>query len=215
MNRSVGLAFALALSTTLLVVPLVTAQGTDKPVANLRLAQDASGVGMALDGASSPGEKIYRLPAGVNEVTVAFDYQGVGATDVAVRMIGTSGTILFDEQKPFEEPGTHVIIFKQGSGPIPDGEYVVNAYVGDEQYLADSLQLAIGEAEIPDSVMTPLAQTPSAEAGGVIPTVAVAGGESSSPPNPFTPTLILALAGLLALVLVVLWAVRSAMRSDA
>lgn len=214
MIRSVGMASALALLIAVVTFAGVMAQ-SDKPVANLRLAQDATGQGMALDPASSPGEKIYRLPAGVNEVIVAFDYQGVGPTDVSVRLIGTSGTIVFDEQQAYEKPGVHVIIFKQGGSPIADGEYVVNAYVGDEQYLADSLQLAIGEAEIPDSMMTSVAGTPSAEPGGVIPTVATAGGESSSPPNPFTPTLVLALVGFLALVLVVLWAVRSAMRSDA
>jgi hypothetical protein len=194
-------------------VRLVGAQSADKPVANLRIAADAAGKGIAMDAAAGPGDKIYRLPTGIDQFYVAFDFQGAAPTDVAIRVVGPMGAIVFEEKQTFEKPGTHVIIFKQGTGPLADNEYVVNAYVGKDQYLADSLQLAVGQAQIPGPVATEAgaALTPVT---GVIPTVgADEGGASDAPPNPFTPMLILALVGFVVLVSVVLWAVRSAMKT--
>jgi hypothetical protein len=214
MPQTAKLALVVAVLMTVAGARVVSAQSADKPVGNLRIAEDASGKAIAMDAAAGPGDKIYRLPSGIDQFYVAFDYSGASPTDIAVRVVGPMGAIVFEDRKVYNKPGTHVIIFKQGTGPLADNEYVVNAYVGKDQYLADSLQLAIGKAKIAGAVATDSGPPSPPPAAGVIPTVVPAGGASGGqPPNPFTPTLILALVGLVALVSVVLWAVRSAMKS--
>lgn len=214
MPRTRWFALVAAILMTASAVQSVGAQSTDKPVGNLRIAEDATGTAIPMDPSAGPGDKIYRLPSGIDQFYVAFDYQGSEPTDIAVRVVGPMGAVVFEERQVVDKVGTHVIIFKQGTGPLADNEYVVNAYVGKDQYLADSLQLAVGEAQIPGSVATEPGQGAQATAGGMIPTVASGDpGGGEGPPNPFTPTLILALVGLVVLVGVVLWAVRSAMKS--
>ena len=212
MPRTRWFALVAAILMTASAVETVGAQSTEKPVSNLRIVEDATGKGLPMDPEAGPGDKIYRLPSGIDEFYVAFDYQGTQPTEIAVRVVGPMGAIVFEDKKAYDRAGTHVIIFKQGTGPLADNEYVVNTYVGKDQYLADSLQLAVGAAQI----FGPAATEPGAPAqptsGGVIPTVGDGGDSGGAPPNPFTPTLILALVGLVVLVGVVLWAVRSAMK---
>jgi hypothetical protein len=199
----------------LLGVGVAHAQNADKPISNLRLAVDTTG--QPATPISEPPEKAYRLPAGTSEFIVAFEFQGSEPTDVAVRVLGPMGTIEFTEQKTYSQPGTQVIVFRKGDGALADNEYVVNAYVGKEQYLTDSLQLAVGEAQIPPSRTTELALTPQPTTGGLLPTqVAGAPGNFGDQPtgDPTWLPLALAVVGLVALGGVVLWAVRSAMRPN-
>lgn len=189
---------------------IVAAQNADKPVANLRLALDASGSPMTP--VSEPPEKVYKVPAGINVLIVAYDFQGTEPTDVSIRVLGPNGTIEFQEQKKVDTPGTHVVQFTKGDGVIADNEYVINAYVGEQQYLADSLQVAVGKAVIPESPSTAIAE--KTRSTGPLPTAVASPTIDTGPGvNDNTP---LVLAGVLLLVLagVVVWAVRSAMAGN-
>jgi hypothetical protein len=204
MTRWICAAMLLLSALGLAFAPSALAQGPDKPVSNLRLAQDSSGTAQQPDPASLP-EKVYYLPAGTSEFYVAYDFPGGEPTDVSIRVLGTTGTILFDERQQVSRPGAQVILFRKGDGPLEDSEYVVNAYVGENQYLADSLQVLVGAAQLMGSA-TPVAA--STAVAGVLPT---AGPEPTAPTGDNAP-LVLAALGLLALGAVVLWALRSAMR---
>ena len=163
------------------------------------------------------GEKLYRLPAGVIAFNVAMDYDGSSPTDVQVRVMGPSGTVLFQKAETLTQPGPVTVVVTNGGQPFADQEYVVNAYVGADQYLADSLQLVVGEAQLPtpeeaqatseSSMLNPvsamsgtLAETPSSSATA----------PTSVPGGPSNAVLGLAVAGILALTGIVVWAAWSA-----
>jgi hypothetical protein len=201
----------LALALIVAGVGPAAAQDADKPVANLRLAVDASGVSLPL--ASEPPEKVYRLPAGTSSLWVAFEFQGTQPTNVSVLVLGPSGTIEFQEQRTVESPGTHVVEFKRDRGTLADNEYIINAYVGDQQYLADSLQLAVGEAVVQLGTSVPRETAPPT-VSGPIPTAAGSGAGIYQPPPSDTSLLVLAAVGLAVLGALVVWAVRSAMKSS-
>jgi hypothetical protein len=212
MRRTLLAAAALAGALTTAAALSAAAQNADKPVANLRLATDTSGTPMQPE--SEPPEKIYRLPNGTAEVLIAYDFQGTEPTNVSVRVMGPNGTIEFQDQQKVDKPGLHIVSYKPSTGSIAENEYVINAYVGEQQYLADSLQLAVGAAKIVGSA-TPAPQE-TAEAtpagpGAAVPTPPGPG----EPPAPGADPAILVLAGLGLLVLagIVVWAVRSAMSS--
>jgi hypothetical protein len=166
------------------------------------------------------GEKLYRLPTGVTAFMVAMDYDASAATDVLLKVMGPSGTVLFQNKETLSQPGTHTVqVSSDGGQPFADQEYVVNVYVGADAYLADSLQLVVGEAQLP----TPEEAEATTEARSLDPLAAstrsAAGQQASSRPlssnvpgGPSKSVLALAVAGILVLCGIVIWAAWSATR---
>lgn len=197
---------------------LVRAQ--EHPVGGLRISDEAGAPFGEVQ--APPGEKHFRLDSGVQRLFIAFEYSGTQPTDVQLRVMGPMGAILFQEARTYDAPGTHVVEFDNGL-PLEDNEYVINAYVGAEGYLADSLQLAVGEAQIPGPVVdsdfgaptpevaqaTMLANLPAQPGGS-----AAAGAPAEVPGGPPRGMLVLAGFGALLLVAVVVWAGRSALRGN-
>jgi hypothetical protein len=188
----------------------------EHPVGGLRVANEG-GESMG-EQPSPPGEKHFHLDSGVEGFHIAFEYNGGDTTPVEVRVLGPMGAILFSDTEQCEEPGTFVMAFDHGA-VLDDNEYVVNAYVGDESYLADSLQLAIGSASIPpsESDQVPAATDSGAQGSDILQPVATAtiaeGAAGAVPGGPSQWMLLVAGIGILVLLAVVLWAARSAMRS--
>jgi len=221
MTRSI-LITTLLLAVAALASPLFagTAAAQEHPVGGLRIS-DESGEAIG-ELPSPPGEKHFHLDPGVQGFHIAFEYTGSEPTDVQVRVLGPMGTILFQDAQSYDSPGTYVVEFDNGS-ELSDNEYVVNAYVGGESYLADSLQLAIGSASIPISKVDEVepvdeaAASSGAEAMEPVEAPATAGPlearEGQVPGGPSQWMLLLAAAGILILLAVVLWAARSATRS--
>ncbi len=180
-------------------------------VGDLRLVKDDSGV--ELDAAQSPpGEKTYHLEQGVDKLYIGFDFTGSAPTDVEIRVMGPLGAILYQETAQYDAPGPQVVTFDNGGVPLADNEYVVNAYVGEDHYLADSLQLTVGAAVLPTSgaeSKSQFAETPQPTLVGAL---AGAGGAQAGLPGSSRSTLALALAGMVVLFGVVVWAGWSAMR---
>lgn len=142
---------------------------------------------------------------------MAFDIDGAEPTEVEIRITGLMGAILYQEPFSYDSPGTKIVTFDNKGVALEDNEYVVNAYVGADRYLADSLQLTIGQAVIPTSqvgAQAPSVPTPQATLGATSgPTTGSAG---TGPLSGWT--LVAAVAGMLALFGVVVWAGWSAMR---
>jgi hypothetical protein len=206
-GRLAGLLLCVAVGLVCLAPRQGSAQDT---VGDLRLAQDESGLPLET-AASPPGEKIYHLDQGVDRLYIGFDFTGSTPTDVEIRVMGPLGTIVFQETAQYDAPGPKLITFDNGGMPLADNEYVVNAYVGENHDLADSLQLTVGEAVIPTSgaQSAGAALTPQPTLIGAI----TGGGEAQTAlPGTSRSTLILALFGMVALFGVVVWAGWSAMR---
>ena len=97
--------------------------------------------------------------------------------------------------------------------PLAVGEYVVNIYVSDQAYLADSFQLVIG-----DEVTIPTPQEGMPEAQGTesapegAPTLQIPSEGVDEAPEANSGLLLLAGVGIFALLGIVLWAAWSAMR---
>lgn len=185
-------------------------------VSNLRLVQDASGTPLEAVPAP-PGEKLFHLDQGVDQLFMAFDVDGSTPAEVQVRVTGPMGVILYQEAKTVEQPGTQVMVFDNKGVPLEDNEYVVNAYVGKDLYLADSLQLTIGAATLPTSAAEPTspAEVPQPTLAAAVSDGAAApgvAGASTAMPGPSRQTLALAIAGMVALFGIVVWAGWSAMR---
>jgi hypothetical protein len=191
------------------------AHAQESGVGNLRLV-DQAGAEVGREEAPA-GEKHFRLPSGSTGIRVAFDYEGTTATPVQVRIMGPSGTVLLQQQEEYAAPGTYYADYKS-DGPMPDQEYVVNVYIGTDPYLADSLQLIVGEGEIPGPVdaAAPTAASATESTGGqlAVTTGEAAAGTTSQdiPGGPSPVVLALAGLGIVALALVVAWAAWSATR---
>ncbi len=201
------------------VVSVGIASAQEHPVGGLRIADEA-GEEMGLQ-PSPPGEKHFYLDSGIEGFHIAFEYSGEGSAQVQVRVLGPMGTVMYQEDEACEGPGTFVVEFDNGA-PLADNEYVVNAYVGDEKYLADSLQLAIGAAKIAPSkidsttVASDSSTQPQAEVLEPLDIGSEAVEQPSSgqvPGGPSRWTLALAALGVLVLIAVVFWAARSAARA--
>jgi hypothetical protein len=212
LNRLPHLALLTSLALAAMAPALARAQSS--PVGELRLV-DAEGVELPREPADF-GDQIYRLPEGTTDLDIAFDFTGTAETDVQIRVIGNIGSILYQESESYGSPNTYVVRYEHGD-PLPVGEYVINAYVGDDVYLADSFQLAVGEAvtfPTPQSggessmILTPESESELAPPAPTLETPVDAGQAPGASP------LLLALAGLGMVVLfgIVLWAGRSAMR---
>jgi hypothetical protein len=193
--------------------PVVFGQ-TDPVVRNLRLAADASGTALA-EVEAGPGEKRYHLDVGVRELHMAFDCTGVPG-DVQLRLIQPPGTPLDLQDRTCSDASTQVVTYTQ-SEPLADNEYVVNLYVGTtEPFLADSVQFTVGAAEIPPdegaqpppAPQTTVAPNPPA---GVPADRVVENAAAEVDGAPSKLLLVLAGAGILALLAVVVWAGWSAM----
>lgn len=212
----------------LLVAAVLTtyaAEAQQHPVGGLRIS-DETGEAMGQLPAP-PGEKHFHLDSGVESFHIAFDFQATEPTQVQLRVLGAQGAILFQDVQTYESPGTQVVEFDNGA-PLADNEYVVNTYIGPESYLADSLQLAVGEARIPESNVDDAApvigyedptaapmipQEPGAEQASFPEQVQEPQTNVEVPGGPSQWTLYLAIIGVLILAAVVLWAARSAMQS--
>ena len=189
------------------------AAAQEETVGELRIV-DASGAELGREQAPA-GEKVFRLPSGVKQFRVAFDFSGETGTDVQVRVMGPSGTVLLQKQETYSKTATYFVDYDNGATPLADQEYVVNVYVGTDPYLADSLQLVVGEAPIVRSDMeaTPAGGTPP-PAGTEVQVPSDISPPQESQTVPGGPSwVVLAVAGLGILVLgaVVVWAAWSAM----
>ncbi len=197
------------------LAPAALAQSS--PVGDLRLV-DAEGVELPRE-AADVGDQIYRLPEGSTDLEIAFDFTGSTETNVQVRILGNMGAILFQESQSYDSPNTYVVRYEHGD-PLPIGEYVVNAYVGDEVYLADSFQLAVGEevafptpqdAQATALVLTPQSPLPESSQAQPGPTLETPADDGTAP-GASPMLLILAGLGMVLLFGIVLWAGWSAMR---
>lgn len=182
-------------------------------VHDLRIAADESGAPVTPADAP-PGEKRYHLDSGTSELFIAFACDQVSDQTVQVRVMQPPGAVLFQEDRTCATGGTQVVAYSRDGEAFPDNEYVVNVYVGSDLYLADSVQFAVGGAEIPPSVSegpTPasLAPSPVAVQGGG----ATDSGDASAAGGPSRWLLAVAGLGILALAAMVLWAGWSAMRT--
>lgn len=200
-----------------LPVGAVFAQSSSSPAGNLRLV-DESNVELTRE-PSDLADQIYRVPEGTSALNIAFDFSGSSPTAIQTRVLGNLGATLYQESETYDAPGSHVVTFDNKT-PLEVGEYVVNIYVGDDVYLADSFQLLVGDEVV---LPTPQDEGPAME----IPTPELGGAEAAAPAASATletPTgtgeapsgspALLALAGLGMVLLlgIVLWAGRSAMR---
>jgi len=191
-------------------------------IGNLRVASDETGTPMETIPAG-PGEKVYALEAGTSRVLLAFDFNGTSPTTVQLRLMAPQGTILLQEEREISEVGTHVIEYDGEDLPLQETEYVANVYVqtdGNAFYLADSLQMTVGNASISPAVNELGGQAqvegvqPSIGAGGQ-PEISAGGGaaaEAPVVPGPSPMLLVLAGLGVVSLLGVVAWAGVSAMR---
>ena len=205
-------------ATGLLVASALSVRTTyaqESSVGELRIV-DESGTELGRE-ESPPGEKHYRLPAGATGFRIAFDYDGTVPTPVQVRVMGPSGTVLLQTQEEYGTPGTQYVEFDNEGVPLEDQEYVVNVYLGTDPYLADSLQLAVGAAEIPGSVAEDVPTEGTAQATTsselVIQTPGVTDPIADGQPVPGGPSWVVvavAALGIVALALVVVWAGWSA-----
>jgi len=204
-RSAASLALAIVVSTRL-TAGESSAQNT---VANLRLVQDTAGTPLEPESAP-PGEKLFHLDHGADKLHMAFDFTGSTPTDVEIRVTGPMGAILFQESQSYDRPGNQVVVFDNKGVPLEDNEYVINAYVGKDRYLADSVQLTIGAAVIPSPNSgnpPPLPSQPTLAGGG-----AGGGTVPVTPPGPARSSLLLAIVGMLGLLGIALWAGWSAMR---
>ena len=185
-----------------------------KTVGGIRIV-DAEGATIGQEPAP-PGEKIFRLPAGVDRFLVALDFEGSAPAEVAVRVMGPSGTVLFEESNTYSAPDTYTVEVGNQGVPFAEQEYVVNVYVGvdSDSYLADSLQLVVGTAALPSEVAADTSsggQAASGDALALAPTMVAAPAAPAVPGGPSWQILGLALVGILALGAIVVWAGWSAM----
>jgi len=217
MKRSITLLgrSSAALCAAALVAVLAAPAGAQQAVVgNLRLAADAQGTPLEAVPAG-PGEKVYALPEDVTALYVAFDYESSTPQRVQVRVMGPMGAVMFQSDETYETAGTHVLEFENGGTPLQETEYVVNAYVTDSLYLADSLQATVGEATLSPaanegSVVQPaepqVVEVPIGEPVGAVAAQAPAGGAV----GPSSMLLVAAGVGVLALLGIVAWAGMSA-----
>lgn len=191
-----------------------TALGQQAVVGNLRLASDDAGAPLDTV-AAGPGDKVYALEKGVEGLFIAFDYKANTPERVQVRVMGPMGAVMFQSDETYETEGTHVIAFENGGIPLEETEYVVNAYVSDSLYLADSLQATVGNATLSpasneQTVVQPVPQVIEMPIDG-----ANVPGAASTPAGPATgPSsmlLVIAGIGVLALLGIVAWAGMSAL----
>ena len=198
-----------------LLVPSVQAQTTQSVVRNLHLV-GPDGTPLETEEAG-PGEKRYHLEADTETLRIAFDCTGEAEGPVQIRLIQPPGTPLFVEDATCTTAETQVMEFTSPSGPLADNEYIVNIYVGDtETFVADSLQLAVGEAQIMDregEITTPIPQTTPGQAELTVDEVQAAPSEPEASGGPSPLLLALAGAGILGLLAVVAWAGWSAMKA--
>ncbi len=214
-----GLALA-ALILGLLGTRDASAQG-GSPIKDLRLL-DAQG--QPLERVEiEPGDYYFPLPEGATKLTAAFDFSGTQVTEVKLRVMGNEGVSLFEESRQVDAPGTVTFTYDAKDQPLETGEYYINLYVGKESYLSDSVQVYVGDAKPAVSQATQIAaQTQAVPGASGATTGDSAPADSASSPAPADTTggsipgnrnlLVLAGAGLLALLGIVLWAGRSAMR---
>jgi hypothetical protein len=212
-QAALGLAVA-----TLLGGAFVHPAAAQQPVRDLRLV-DASGAPLPQEDAG-PGEKRYHLENGGDKLYMAFDCTGETSAPVQLRLLLPLGAPIVMEDRECLAAGTQVVEYDPADNPLADNEYVVNLYVGAELYVADSLQFTVGAARIPGSVLnstpiapadaTVVAQAPvdSAVQGGVSPAA-----DTSVPGSPSRWMLVVAVAAIIGLMGLVLWAGRSAMRA--
>lgn len=204
-------AAALALGAAGIAGP---ARAQQAVVGELRLAADADGTPLDTVPAG-PGEKVYALAKDAERLYIAFDYKASSPERVQIRVMGPMGAVMFQSDETYEAPGTHVIEFDNGGVPLEETEYVVNAYVSDSLYLADSLQATVGEAQLSpasneQSVTAPEPQVIEVPIEG--PVDAAAGDAPAGPAaGPSSMLLVIAGIGVLALLGVVAWAGMSAL----
>lgn len=227
-SRIVSAFAALALAAVALPLAAPAARAQEAVVGNLRLAADESGAPLEAEPAG-PGEKVYRVESGTETLLVAFDYDGEGAMPVQIRVMAPQGVVIYQSSEVYDSPGTYVIEVDNGGLPFEDTEYVINSYVDEARYLADSMQVLIGAAEIipPDIESNPPAvstvevvvgdqgaldgQVAPPEGAGTSPTTVDTAGDV---PGPSPMLLVLAILGVIGLLGVVVWAGMSALRQS-
>ncbi|HID88028.1 MAG TPA: hypothetical protein EYP55_11765 [Anaerolineae bacterium] len=141
------------------------------------------------------GPPIAHFPSGTSVVYVIFEYTGAENTPIQVRVYDPRGQILFQETKNYTGEGREVVEVASKAGAYSDGAYVSQVRVGEEHYLADSEEWFVGEVPTPAAEATVIVQMPAAAA---------------SPPasGPSTVTIVGVGVLLLALIALVVWAIR-------
>lgn len=193
----------------------------DAVVGNLRLASDASGTPMETVPAG-PGEKVYALETGDEAVYMAFDFSGTTPMTAQLRLMGPMGVAVHLEDVELVQPGPYVVTYDPGDRPLAETEYVVNIYIQAEgsYYLADSLQMTVGDAEISPAVNENPGESVQQPADFTAPELAPVGSSipttesTAEVPGPSTMLLMLAGVGVLGLLAVVAWAGMSAIKSS-
>jgi hypothetical protein len=211
LHRGIGRTALIALFGAALAPIGAGAQGS--PVKDLRLV-DANGQPMELIQIEA-GDGYYRVPEGTPSITAAFEFAGTQATDVKFKVLGTEGVSLFEDSKSLDAPGTYQFVYDTKDRPLEKGEFVANLYLGKESYLADSVQIYVGDVQPPPSQASRLETQPADAAQSALPTSAMEPVASDDAPEGATGNvtlLALAGAGIVALLGIVLWAGRSAMR---
>ena len=136
--------------------PAKVADAQDAVVGNLRLSSDDTGTPMETVPAG-PGEKVYALENGADVVNMAFDFSGTAPTTAQIRLMGPMGVSIHQEDVELVQAGPYVVTYEPGDLPLAETEYVVNVYVEAEgsYYLADSLQMTVGNATLSPAVNEP------------------------------------------------------------
>lgn len=147
------------------------------------------------------GPPMTHFPSGTSVVYVIFDYTGAEDTPIQVRVYDPRGQILLKETKNYTGEGREVVEVASKAGAYPDGAYVSQVRVGEEEYLADSEEWFVGEVPTPQAMATAIVQMPAAS-------------PSPQPSGPSTTTIVGVGILLLALIALVVWAIRGFMTAS-
>lgn len=141
------------------------------------------------------GPPIADYSSGISVVYVIFEYAGAEDTPIQVRVYDPKGQILLKETNNYTGEGREVVEVASPVGAYTDGAYVSQVRVGEEQYLADSEEWFVGELPTPEAEATVVVQMPAA---------------SPSPQSGGPSTVMIVGVGifLLALITLVVWAIR-------
>jgi hypothetical protein len=172
-----------------------------RPVTDYALSLDPTGQEVLPNVQEVPGEPPkYQLPSNTSALYAVFEFRGEPGTPVQVRMIAPGNQVVRQVEQKFDTPGRQVIALDNGGRAFDDNNYTVNAYVdvGSGWYIAASSEAVVGNPAGPVEAGAPAAEDPSL------------------PPRlPGASPLAMAAAALGAVVLLVImvWAARSALRA--
>lgn len=145
------------------------------------------------------GPPMTDFPSGTSVVYVIFEYTEAEDTPIQVRVYDPKGQILLKETKNYTGEGREVAEVASEAGAYPDGAYLSQVRVGEEQYLADSEEWFVGEVPAPEAEVTVIVQAPDTSPSP---------SPSSSPSGPSAVMIAGIVVLLLVLIALVVWAIR-------